>query len=151
MTRPHRARYQDGSCGINQPCEEASRISREDLVCKSSKRICVFQTHTNHPTVRMTTTYQYSTAVNKALATYGAKTHGSLQRREERLQRFTDVKNRRFAAEIRRESVCEDAREAQKRRAQERIRQIYADEESDNGLHLLCRVLQNEFAKLNRG
>jgi uncharacterized protein YceH (UPF0502 family) len=99
----------------------------------------------------MNSKYAYSILLNEALATYGAKTHGSLQRREERLQRFTDMKNKRFAAEIRRENVCEDAREAQKRRTQERIRQIYADEESDNGLHLLCDVLQNEFVNLNRG
>lgn len=46
-----------------------------------------------------------STRVNNALETYGAKTFGSLPRRIERLQRFTDVTNKQYAAEIREENA----------------------------------------------
>jgi hypothetical protein len=121
---------------------------------------------------------QYSIAVNKALASYGAKTHGSLERRVERLKRFTDLKNKRFAGELRLEQAREDAREAQKRRTEERIRQIYAEEEAhqeteipmyvrrpstpynlrsrpgpepESGLNLLCRAIENGFVNTNRG
>lgn len=45
-----------------------------------------------------------STRVNEALERYGAKTFGSLPRRMERLQRFTDIKNKTYATEIRQES-----------------------------------------------
>ena len=47
---------------------------------------------------------QTSTRVNEALERYGAKTFGSLPRRIERLQRFTDIKNNGYAAEIRQEN-----------------------------------------------
>lgn len=116
---------------------------------------------------------QYSIAVNKALASFGAKTHGSLERRVERLKRFTDLKNKRFADEIRLEQVREDAREAQKRRTEERIRQLYAEEEAHqeaeiptyvsrpsspynlrpraDGLNLLCRAIENGFVSTRRG
>jgi hypothetical protein len=46
-----------------------------------------------------------STRVNNALETYGAKTFGSLPRRMERLQRFTDLQNKQYAEEIREENA----------------------------------------------
>ena len=49
-------------------------------------------------------TTQTSTHVNAALENYGAKTFGSLPRRLERLQRFNDVQNKKFAAEIQQEN-----------------------------------------------
>lgn len=62
--------------------------------------------YTPFPTVKMTNSYLYSIKVNEALERYGAKTHGSLNRRVERLKRFTDLKNKQYADEIR----LEDAR-----------------------------------------
>jgi hypothetical protein len=82
----------------------------------------------------MTNSYLYSIKVNEALERYGAKTHGSLARRVERLKRFTDLKNRKYAEDIRLEKAREDAREAQKLRTEERIRQIYAQERKDEYL-----------------
>jgi hypothetical protein len=76
----------------------------------------------------MSSNYAYSVKVNEALRSYGARTHGSLDRRVERLKRFTDLKNKRFAAELRLEEARMDAREAQKRRTQQRIREIYDQE-----------------------
>lgn len=49
----------------------------------------------------MTNNYQYSIKVNEALERYGAKTCGTLERRVERLKRFTSMKNKQYAAEIR--------------------------------------------------
>jgi hypothetical protein len=49
-------------------------------------------------------TTQTSTRVNAALENYGAKTFGSLPRRLERLQRFNDVQNRKYAEQIRQEN-----------------------------------------------
>ena len=96
-----------------------------------------------HP--KMPTTYKYSNAVDEALRSYGAKTHGSLERRVERLNRFKDVKNREYAAEIRLEQAREDAREEQKRRAEERIRQIYEEEREFNRQEFL-RILDDRMA-----
>lgn len=45
-----------------------------------------------------------STRINQALERYGAKTFGSLARRTERLQRFNDIQNKSYAAEIRQET-----------------------------------------------
>lgn len=46
-----------------------------------------------------------STRINEALERYGAKTFGSLPRRMERLQRFTDIKNKTYSDQIRRENA----------------------------------------------
>jgi hypothetical protein len=45
-----------------------------------------------------------SAHVTTALENYGAKTFGSLPRRLQRLQRFNDVQNKKFAAEIQQEN-----------------------------------------------
>ena len=52
----------------------------------------------------MSSTTQTSIRVNDALERYGAKTFGTLPRRMERLQRFNDVKNRKYAEQIRKEN-----------------------------------------------
>jgi hypothetical protein len=55
-------------------------------------------------------TTRTSTHVNAALENYGAKTFGSLPRRLERLQRFNDIQNKQYAAEIRQENLEAEAR-----------------------------------------
>ena len=66
----------------------------------------------------------YSNKVNEALERYGAKTHGSLERRVERLKRFTDMTNKRYAAQIRLEEARQRAMEEQEERLQQRIREL---------------------------
>lgn len=67
---------------------------------------------------------QYSIAVNEALERYGAKTHGSLERRVERLKRFTDATNKHYAAQIRIEETRQRVMEEQERRVQQRVREL---------------------------
>lgn len=150
---------------------------------KFSKRICVYDNLLSL-SPKMSSTYRYSIAVDEALRSYGAKTHGSLERRVERLNRFKDVKNKNYAAEISLEQSREDMRQQQKRRTEERIRQIYDEEREfnrqeflrnlkdreswqppaacqehrynlrareENGLHLLCRAIENGFVNTRRG
>jgi hypothetical protein len=69
----------------------------------------------------MTNTYQYSIAVDKALASYGARTHGPLQRRVERLKRFTDMKNRQYADEIKIEHARMMANQEREERVKNRL------------------------------
>lgn len=63
----------------------------------------------------------YSIKVNEALESYGAKTYGSLPRRVERLKRFTDIKNRRYADEIRLEHARMMANQEREERVQNRM------------------------------
>ena len=72
----------------------------------------------------MTNSYLYSIKVNEALQSYGARTHGSLARRVERLKRFTDMKNKQYAAEIRLEHARMMANQEREERVQNRIREI---------------------------
>ncbi len=81
-----------------------------------------------HPTARMTNTYQYSIAVDKALASYGAKTHGSLDRRVERLKRFTDLKNKQYADDIKVEHARMIANQEREERMKNRVRDIHNQE-----------------------
>jgi hypothetical protein len=46
----------------------------------------------------------YSKRINEALERYGARTHGSLERRVKRLQRFIDATNKKYAEELRLEN-----------------------------------------------
>lgn len=69
----------------------------------------------------MTNSYLYSMKVNEALERYGAKTHGSLARRVERLKRFTAVTNKKFANEIRLENARMMANQEREERVQRRI------------------------------
>jgi len=72
----------------------------------------------------MTNSYLYSIKVNEALQSYGARTHGSLARRVERLKRFTDMKNKQYAAEIRLEHARMMANQEREERVQNRIREL---------------------------
>lgn len=74
----------------------------------------------------MTNSYIYSIKVNEALERYGAKTHGSLARRVERLKRFTDMKNRKYAEEIRLEDARMIANQEREERLKNRIRELQA-------------------------
>lgn len=74
----------------------------------------------------MTNSYIYSIKVNEALERYGAKTHGSLARRVERLKRFTDMKNRKYAEEIRLEDARMIANQEREERVKNRIHELHA-------------------------
>ena len=107
----------------------------------------------------------YSIKVNQALESYGARTHGSLARRVERLKRFTDMKNRQYAAEIRVEHARMVANQEREERVQRRIREIQEEgvpvyipthtynlrSREENGLNLLWRAIENGFVNTNRG
>lgn len=105
----------------------------------------------------------YSNKVNEALERYGASTHGSLERRVERLKRFTDLKNKRYAAEIRLEDARQRAMEEQEQRVQQRIRELEQEVEipmykgynlrsrQENGLNLLLQAIENGHVKTRRG
>jgi hypothetical protein len=53
----------------------------------------------------MSSNTQANTRINSSLERYGAKTFGSLPRRMERLQRFVDVENKKYAEQIRQENT----------------------------------------------
>lgn len=72
----------------------------------------------------MTNSYLYSIKVNEALERYGAKTHGSLARRVERLKRFTDLKNKQYAEEIRLEDARMVANQEREERVKNRVREL---------------------------
>lgn len=126
--------------------------------------LCTSNFSTLSPTVRMSSTY--SIKVNQALESYGARTHGSLARRVERLKRFTDMKNRQYAAEIRLEHARMVANQEREERVQRRIREIQEvgvpvytptshsynlRPREENGLNLLWRAIENGFVNTNRG
>ncbi len=114
----------------------------------------------------MSTTY--SRKVNEALERYGASTHGSLERRVERLKRFTDATNKRYADQIRLEDARQRAIEEQEERVQQRIRELEQEVEiptyhvitgnrynlrsrQENGLSLLLQAIENGHVKTRRG
>lgn len=74
----------------------------------------------------MTNSYLYSIKVNDALESYGAKTHGSLARRVERLKRFTDQKNKSYADELKIEHARMMANQEREERVQNRVRELSA-------------------------
>ena len=76
----------------------------------------------------MTNNYQYSIKVNEALERYGAKTCGTLERRVERLKRFTEMKNKAYAAELRVEDARMIANQEREYRVKNRVREIYNQE-----------------------
>ena len=102
-----------------------------------------------------------SMKVNEALERYGAKTHGSLERRVERLKRFTEVQNKSYAAQIRLEDARVTAQHECMERMQIRSREIYQEVEiptlrprgrdSDAGLKLLLRAIENGHVSVTRG
>jgi hypothetical protein len=80
--------------------------------------------------------YIYSIKVNEALERYGARTHGSLERRIERLKRFTDITNMQYAEQL---------------RVQNEEFLALMDKRYNNGLDLLCRAIENGHVKTKRG
>lgn len=86
---------------------------------------------------------QYSIKVNDALERYGARTHGSLARRVERLKRFTDIKNRKYADEIRLENVRMMANQERDERVKNRVHEI-----RKSAPVFLRRNLKKEFDKV---
>jgi hypothetical protein len=114
----------------------------------------------------MTNSYQYSIKVNEALESYGARTHGSLARRVERLKRFTDLKNKMYADEIMVEHARMVANQEREDRVRNRVRaapvflrrnlrshsyNLRSRSGSESGLNLLCHAIQNGFVMTNRG
>lgn len=123
----------------------------------------------------MTSSYQYSIKVNEALESYGARTHGSLARRVERLKRFTDMKNRQYAEEMRVDHARMVANQEREERLKNRIREIegapvflrrnlrrsrprvverrpsHSYNLRPRGLDLLWAAIQNGFVNPNRG
>lgn len=72
----------------------------------------------------MSSKYQYSINVNEALVRYGAKTCGSLQRRVERLKRFTAVTNKAYMDEIRLEHARMIANQEREDRVKRRVPEV---------------------------
>ena len=119
----------------------------------------------------MSSSYAYSVKVNEALESYGAKTHGSLERRVERLKRFNEQKNRRFETQIRAEHARMVANQEREERVRNRIREVeepirrhqevslpvttapynLRSRDPEYGMNLLCRAIQNGFVNTNRG
>lgn len=104
----------------------------------------------------MSNSYKYSIAVDEALRNYGARTHGSLERRVERLKRFTDMKNKQYAAEIR----LEEARRQHDQSRQDFLKaldtrynnyNLRSRSDPEYGLKLLVRAIQNGFVNTKRG
>lgn len=93
----------------------------------------------------MTNSYIYSIKVNEALERYGAKTHGSLARRVERLKRFTDMKNRKYADEIRLEDARMIANQEREERLKNRVRDILLSGTGKTGRQSVARNLAQEF------
>jgi hypothetical protein len=112
--------------------------------------------------------YVYSINVNEALESYGAKTCGSLDRRIERLKRFTDIKNKRYAQQIRIQN--EEFFNAMDKRYPPVNRNLRVEFEEavseveipmtprynlrprqENGLDLLWQAIQNGHVNPNRG
>ena len=89
----------------------------------------------------MTNSYLYSIKVNEALESYGAKTHGSLARRVERLKRFTAVTNRKYAEEIRLENIRMMANQEREERINNRVREL----QKESAPVFLRRNLKREF------
>lgn len=86
----------------------------------------------------------------------------------ERLKRFTDATNKRYAAEIRLEDARQRAMEEQEQRVQQRIRELEQEVEiptyhvitgnrynlrsrQENGLNLLLQAIENGHVKTRRG
>lgn len=110
----------------------------------------------------MTNTYLYSIKVNEALESYGARTHGSLDRRVERLKRFTEMKNKQYAAEMRMEHARMVSNQEREERLRNRVRapvflrrnlrrHNHAYNLRPRGLDLLWTAIQNGFVNTNRG
>ncbi len=108
--------------------------------------MCVHPGSYHHiPTARMTNSYIYSIKVNEALERYGAKTHGSLARRVERLKRFTDIANGKYADEIRLQDAHMIANQEREERLKNRVREILLSGTGKAGRQSVTRNLTQEF------
>jgi hypothetical protein len=118
-----------------------------------------------YPPVRMTNSYAYSIKVNEALESYGARTHGSLARRVQRLKRFTDRTNQRYAEEVRLDHARMMANQEREERVQKRVRELHVEEKlrertcpynlrsrrgSVCSLNSVWRAIQNGFVSTSR-
>ena len=92
----------------------------------------------------MTNNYQYSIKVNEALESYGARTHGSLARRVERLKRFTDLKNRAYTEELRVEHARMMANQEREERVKNRVRELMLNGTGKTGRRSVMRNLADE-------
>ena len=112
----------------------------------------------------MTSNYVTSIKVNEALESYGAKTHGSLERRMERLKRFTDLKNKSYAQQIKQDQEfleLIDKRYGFTEEHQESNIPVYLSPASpynlrsrsdpDRGMKLLLTAIENGYVTTKRG
>ena len=94
----------------------------------------------------MASNYQYSIKVNEALESYGARTSGDLARRVERLKRFTDIKNRRYASQLRLEHARMVANQEREERVRNRVHEVVLNGTGKSGRQSVIRNLENEFS-----
>ena len=123
---------------------EASKTSRESLIYNRQNGFLVWQPLAIIPTVRMASNYQYSIKVNEALESYGARTSGDLARRVERLKRFTDLKNKRYANDLRLEHARMVANQEREERTRNRVREVVLSGTGKSGQQSVVRNLENE-------
>lgn len=110
--------------------------------------------------------YEYSKAITHSLESFGAKTFGSLDRRQERLQRFIDLQNKKYAKEIQQEEARTNVREEQEEHINKRVKELRQDVEvptatsvynlrsrsdPEYGLKLLIRAIENGYVTTRRG
>lgn len=102
--------------------------------------------------------YQYSIRVDEALASYGAKTFGTLERRVARLSEFTTFENNRVALAPR----TRDERMSLRQERKDNVRRNLAPEfegarynlrsrTDTRGLNLLVQAIENGFVTTRRG
>ena len=94
---------------------------------------------------------RYEHLLNTKLRQYGAKTFGSLRRREERLRRFQDAAAKQERAQYLVEEARTRVREEIKARAAARADEIRAMIEADTCVGRLWTAIQNGFVRLTRG
>lgn len=90
---------------------------------------------------------RYEQNLNKRLRDYGAKTFGSLRRREERLRRFDELEAKHQRERLR----VEEARRRAQAETAARSDEIYAMLQEDDCFGRLWKSIQNGFVKITRG
>ncbi len=94
---------------------------------------------------------RYEQNLNARLREYGAKTFGSLRRREERLRRFDELEAKRERARLQVEDARQRVREEIKARAAARADEIRAMIQEDDCFGRLWKSIQNGFVRITRG
>ncbi len=94
---------------------------------------------------------QHERDVNSKLRSYGAKTFGSLKRREERLRRFEELDARRQMARVRLEEVRRTVQAENAARAAARADEILAMVQENDCFGRLLKSIQNGFVRITRG